>query len=210
MSRTSQIRTARILRSTVIAAALAVASTSAASAQSVGAPEAPSAHARWEFIVPGGQLIPTGDQRGAIQRGGLSAAQLSYVPRPSLAFTATFAWARSRDVAVVDRPKLDVFMYDIGAEVRAPRWIGSGAVTFSPFAGVGGGARSYNYRSLHVDATHNLAAYASAGGEIGMGRVHLRVEARDYIAGFASLDGQGGDHTRNDMALLVGLRFGTR
>ena len=209
MSRTARSPIVRIARSTLAAAALVAASASAASAQTV-APEAPQAHARWELIVPGGQLVPTGDHRDAIQRGGLTAAQLSYVPRPSLAFTATFAWARSRDVASVDRPKLDVFMYDIGAELRAPRWIGSGAVTFSPFAGIGGGARSYNYRSLHVDATHNLAAYASAGGEIGVGRVHLRVEARDYIARFEALDGTGAGHTRNDVALLVGLRFGTR
>jgi hypothetical protein len=215
MSRTIQSRFARIARSAFVAGALVAASTHAAAAQiaeaRVGeARQTSAAHARWELIVPGGMLIPTGDQRDAIQRGGLTAAQVSYVPRPSLAFTATFAWARSRDAAVVDRPKLDVFMYDIGAEVRAPRWIGSGAVTFSPFAGVGGGARSYNYRSLHVDATHNLAAYASAGGEVGMGRVHLRVEARDYVAGFASLDGQSAGHTRNDVALLIGLRVGTR
>jgi hypothetical protein len=210
MSRTIPSRFARIARSTLVAGALVAASTQAAAAQIGEAAQTPATPARWELIVPGGQLIPTGDHRDAIQRGGLTAAQLSYVPRPSLAFTATFAWARSRDVAGVDRPKLDVFMYDIGAEVRAPRWIGSGAFTFSPFAGVGGGARSYNYRSLHVDATHNLAAYASAGGEIGMGRVHLRVEARDYVAGFASLDGEGAGDTRNDVALLIGLRFGTR
>ena len=43
-----------------------------------------------------------------------------------------------------------------------------------------------------------------------MGRVHLRVEARDYVARFRALDGRGASHTRNDVALLVGLRFGTR
>lgn len=192
-----------IARATLAAAVLTIVSTSPVRAQTV-APEAPQTHARWELIIPGGQLIPTGDQRDAVQRGGLTAAQLSYVPRPSLAFTATFGWARSRDVASVDHPKLDVFLYDVGVEVRAP------SSTFTPFAGIGGGARSYDYRSLHADATHNLAAYASAGGEIGMGRVHLRVEARDYVARFRALDGRGASHTRNDVALLVGLRFGTR
>ena len=163
--------------------------------------------ARWELTIPGGQLLPTGAQRGAIQRGGLTAVQISYVPRPAFALMATFGWARSRDVAAVGQPKLDVFMYDVGVEARAADWIGS-RVTFSPFAGVGGGARSYNYRSLRVDATHNLAAYASVGGEIGMGRVHLRLEARDYVAGFKALDGQGRGNTRNDVALMFGLRLG--
>ena len=201
-------RTARF--APLFAAALVAVSSPAAHAQEIATEATGESHARWELIVPGGVLIPTGDQRDAIQRGGLTAAQLSYVPTPSLAFTATFGWARSRDVAAIDRPKLDVFMYDVGAEVRAPRWIGSGDVTFSPFAGIGGGARSYNYRSLHVDATHNLAGYLSAGGEIGMSRVHLRVEARNYVAGFEALDGQGRSDVRSDMAVLIGLRFGTR
>ncbi|MGE0158645.1 MAG: hypothetical protein AB7T31_04485 [Gemmatimonadales bacterium] len=214
MFRTARRSARRLTAVALSTAALVVVSSPAVQAQSpspaADAMESPVARGRWELIVPGGMLIPTGDQRDAVQRGGLTAAQLSYAPRPSLAFTATFAWARSRDVAAVDRPKLDVFMYDVGVEVRAPRWIGDGSLTLSPFAGIGGGARSYNYRSLHVDATHNLAGYASAGGEIGMGRAHLRIEARDYVAGFEALDGRGAGHVRNDMALLIGLRFGTR
>ena len=68
------------------------------------------------------------------------------------------------------------------------------------------GARSYNYRSLHVDARHDV----SAGGEIGLGRVGLRLEVRDYVSGFKPLDGGGTAATRNDVVVLAGLRFGTR
>jgi len=163
-------------------------------------------HDRWELTVPGGQLLPTGDQRDVVQRGGLTALQVSYVARPSLAIITTVGWARSRDVASANHPKLDVFMYDIGAELRAPRWL-DGRVSFSPFVGLGGGARSYNYRSITMDATHNLAAYASVGGELGMGPVALRLEARNYIAGFKPLDGQGSSETRNDVALMFGFRW---
>ena len=194
----------RVSRFAQIAFAAAALSTTASP---IAAQEMEESHARWELTVPGGQLLPTGAQRDAIQRGGLTAIQLAYVPRPAFAVTTTVGWARSRDVASVDHPKLDVFMYDIGAEVRAADWIGS-RVTFTPFAGLGGGARSYNYRSLHVDATHNLAAYGSVGGEVGMGRVHFRLEARDYVAGFKALDGQGAASTRNDVVLLFGLRIG--
>jgi hypothetical protein len=192
-------RTISLVASFATAAALFL--PSAARAQ-----DAPESNDRWEFTVPGGQLLPTGDQRDVVQRGGLTAVQLSYLARPSLAVTTTVGWARSRDVATADHPKLDVFMYDIGAELRAPRWI-DGRVTFSPFVGIGGGARSYNYRSLTMDATHNLAAYASVGGEIGMGPVALRLEARNYLAGFKPLDGQGASETRNDVALLFGFRW---
>jgi hypothetical protein len=121
-----------------------------------------------------------------------------------------FGWARSRDLATANTPKLDVFTYDIGAEARAPQMNASESVSFTPFAGIGAGARSYNYRKLDVDATHNLAAYASAGGELGMGRVHLRLEMRDYVAGFKPLNGLGTSATRNDVVALIGVRFATR
>src|SRR5918992_1411401 len=176
-----------------------------AAAQS--APSAPKAHTGWNFLVSSGTLVPTGVQRHAIKRSNLTTAQLSYVVHPSLAVMTTLGWARSRDVASVNDPKLDVFTYDLGAEVRAPRWLAGDVMSFSPFAGVGAGVRSYNYRSLEIDATHNLAAYASAGGEIGIGRVHLRIEARDYVTGFKPLDGVGAADTRNDVVLVAGLRF---
>ena len=131
-----------------------------------------------------------------------------YAVAPAVAITGTFGWARSRDVASIDEPKLDVFTYDVGAEARAPRL--GGALWFSPFAGIGAGARSYNYRNLHVDATHNPAAYASVGGEVGKGRLSLRIEARDYVTGFKPLDGRAGTDTRNDVVVMAGLRFDWR
>jgi hypothetical protein len=167
------------------------------------------AHVRrgWEVVVPTGVLIPTGTQRASIQRGGMNAAQLFYVPRPSLAFTTTLGWARSRDVSSIDEPKLDVFSIDVGAEKRGPRWFADHRVSLMTFAGVGGGVRSYNYRSLHVDATHNLSAYASVGGELGAWRIRVRLEARDYLSGFQPLNGDGPTETRNDVVLMAGLRL---
>lgn len=164
----------------------------------------------WEFLVSSGNIIPTGAQRDAIKRGNLTVAQFSYVVRPPLAITASLGWARSRDIATVGDPKLDVFTYDLGTEFRAPRWIAGDAVTFGPFAGIGAGARSYDYRSRHVDARHDISAYVSAGGELGLGRIGLRLEVRDYVSGFAPLDGGGTAGTRNDVVVIAGLRFGTR
>ena len=164
----------------------------------------------WEFLVSSGAVVPTGRERDAIKRGNLTAAQLSWVVRPALAVIATAGWARSRDIATAGDPKLDVFTYDLGAELRAKRWSARDAITFSPFAGVGAGGRSYNYRSLDLDATHNVSAYGSAGGELGIRRVRVRVEARDYVAGFKPLDGQGPARTGNDVVVMAGLRFVTR
>ena len=40
----------------------------------------------------------------------------------------------SRDLATAGSPKLDVFTYDVGAEVRANRWGADRTVTFTPLA----------------------------------------------------------------------------
>jgi hypothetical protein len=175
------------------------------------AAQAPAASTEaWEFRVPSGGLVPTGALRQALKDAHLSAAQLTYVVRPAFAITATVGWARSRDLAAANDPKLDVFTYDVGAEARAPKWFASRRVTFTPFTGAGAGARSYNHRKVAVDATHNLAGYAVVGGELGMGRVGLRLEARDYVTGFRPLIGGGGARTRNDIVALVGLRLRKR
>jgi hypothetical protein len=164
----------------------------------------------WEFRVPAGGLVPTGAQRDALKDAHLSAAQLSYVVRPAFAITATVGWARSRDLASANDPKLDVFTYDVGAEARAPQWFAGRAVTFRPFVGAGAGARSYNHRKLDVDATHNVTGYGAVGGELGMGRVGLRLEARDYVSSFRPLVGGGSASTRNDVVALLGLSLRKR
>jgi hypothetical protein len=161
----------------------------------------------WEFRVTSGAFVPTGNQRNFLKSAQVTAAQLSWVVRPSLAITGTFGWARSRDVASFDTPKLDVFTSDFGIEARPAEWFANHAVTFSPFAGLGAGARSYNYRKLDVDATNNLAGYGTMGGELGMGRVGLRLEVRDYATGFRPLVGAGKSDTRNDVVIMAGLRF---
>lgn len=164
----------------------------------------------WELLVPSGTVVPTGAQRAALKRANLTAIQLSRVVRPSLAVTATIGWARSRDVASAGSPKVDVFTYDLGAEARAPRLLAGRGVTLTPFAGVGAGARSYDYRSLDVDATHNAAAYGTVGGELGVRRLRLRLEARDYLTGFRPLRGGGTTDTRNDVVVMAGLRYTRR
>ncbi len=162
---------------------------------------------KWNVLFSSGAFIPAGDQRDVLKDAQASAVQLSWLVRPSIAITGSFGWARSRDRVRTNTPKLDVFTSDVGLEYRAPQLFAGHFVTFSPFAGLGAGARSYNYRTLDVDATHNLAGYGAIGGELGIGRVGLRVEARDYATGFKPLNGTGASTTRNDVAIMAGLTF---
>jgi hypothetical protein len=161
----------------------------------------------WELRFTTGAFVPTGDLRSTLKNAEVSGAQLSFTVHPAVALTGSFAWARSRDVATAAAPKLDVFTSDVGAEMRVAPWFAGRAVSFAPFIGLGGGARSYNYRKLDVDATNNLAAYGAVGGELGMGRVALRLELRDYASGFKPLVGAGKSVTRNDVVITGALRF---
>ena len=172
-------------------------------------PRISSAQQSWEFNISSGRMVATGSQRDAIENGNVSAAQIWFVPRSSLALTASVGWGRTRDITSTDAPRLNVFSYDVGAELRAPR-LSHNALSFMPFAGAGAGGRSYDYRKLESKATHNAAAYAGAGAEFGMGRVRLRVEARDYVTSFKPLSGAGKSDTRNDVVVLAGLRFNAR
>ncbi|MBK6307127.1 MAG: hypothetical protein IPF87_23545 [Gemmatimonadetes bacterium] len=61
--------------------------------------------------------------------------------------------------------------------------------------------------ALRLDATHNLAGYASLGSKLGMGRVRLRIRARDYVSGLKPLTGTGRTATRQDVTILAGLRL---
>jgi hypothetical protein len=191
------------LKSAVIAAAIGTTLAANLYAQAAEPTPSQAKHDRWELLVPSGALMPTGQQRDAIRSGNLSAVQLTYVVRPAVAITSMFGWARSRDVATSGSPKLDVFTYDVGAELRAP----GSKKGITTFAGAGVGGRSYNHRKLDADATHNLSAYASAGGEFGIRRLRVRIEARDYVSGFKSLAGGGESRTGNDVVVMAGLRW---
>ena len=193
--------------SLISALGLVLSSTGTAAAQT-SASETPAPQTQtWELRITGGAFVPAGNQRNFLSGAQMTAAQVSWVVRPSLAVTGTFAWARSRDVVSLGSPKLDVFTSDLGVEARPAQWFAGHAITFSPFAGLGAGARSYNYRTLDMDATHNVAGYASVGGELGLSRVGVRLEVRDYATGFKPLDGAGRSDTRNDVVMMVGLRF---
>lgn len=188
---------------TVLLAMLTASATAAAQ-------ETPSRSGAWELRIPGGALIGTGEQRHHLKDAQLTAVQVSRTLTPRLAVTGTFAWARSRDIAAGERPRLDVFTSDLGLEARSSSILETASTSLTTFAGLGAGARSYNYRSLDIDATSNLAGYVAAGAELGAGRFALRVEARDYATGFKPLVGGGRSSTRNDVVIMAALRFNRR
>jgi hypothetical protein len=153
-----------------------------------------------------GAYIPTGDQRDLLKDAVLVGAQASWRATRHLAVTGTFGWAPSEDRVLAGDETLDLYQYDVGAEARAPSWYNAGSWDFTPFIGLGVGGRTYNYRDLdNVDSKTNVAGYGALGGEVGFGRLGLRLEARDYISRFEPLTGDGDAKTRNDVTLAAGL-----
>ena len=69
------------------------------------------------------------------------------------------------------------------------------------------GASANGLELRGVDATRNVSAYVAGGGDIGIRRVHVRVEVRDYVGGFTPLAGGGHGNMRNDVVVMAGLRF---
>ena len=155
-----------------------------------------------------GAYIPTGNQRDLLKDAVLVGGQASYRILPQLAITGTVGWAPSKDRLLPGDETIDLWQYDLGAELRAPSWRSWGAMDFTPFVGLGGGGRTYNYRDLDVDSKTNVAGYGVLGGELGFGRVGVRLEARDYVSRFKPFDG-GDAKTRNDVTVATGftLRF---
>jgi hypothetical protein len=151
-----------------------------------------------------GAFIPTGQQRDFLKDAVIVGGQASYRIVPQLAITGTLGWSPSKDRITPGDQTLDVWQYDLGAELRAPSWVRSGSWDFTPFVGLGGGGRTYNYRDLDVDSKTNVAGFGTLGGELGYGRIGLRVEGRDYVSQFKPFTG-GDSKTRNDVTVAAGL-----
>jgi hypothetical protein len=154
-----------------------------------------------------GVYVPTGEQSNQLRAAQVAGMQLSLRAAPAFAVTGTFGWSPAEDQITRVDETLDLFQYDLGIEARAPELAASTSVEFSPFMGLGAGARTYNYRDLDVGARTNFAGYGTLGGDIIFGSVGLRVEGRDYISHFQALDHNGATDTRNDMMFTGAISF---
>jgi hypothetical protein len=163
----------------------------------------------FELLVPSGTVVPTGAQENDVKNAKLTAVQLSYGLRPDLVLTSTVGWARTTPLGLGPEAKLDLFTYDAGIEYRLPRRTADRRINFKPFTGVGVGARTQSYRHVDVATTHNLSTYASVGGELGLARVRVRLEVRDYLT-WVTAFGTSDTTRRNDVAVLAGLRLALR
>ena len=214
-SRRPALRTApRRTRTLVPTAALLLAA--ATGPASAAAQQVPGLGRGIEIRPFAGALVPTGDQRDLLEDAVLTGVQLGYRFGPRLSVVGTAAWSPSTDRSTwgpTNSPyrdqDVDLFQYDLGLEGRLPGAFGTPSVAVTPFASIGAGGRTYDYRHVEsVDAETHVVGFVGLGTEIGprSGWWAVRLEARDYVGAFKGLRGELTDReARNDVVLAAGL-----
>jgi hypothetical protein len=171
-------------------------------AQSVTPPQ------RFEVRPFVGAYLPTGDQHDVLDAGVLAGAQGAVRLTNYASLVGTVSYASSADKRLPTADGVDLWQYDLGVEGHLTRSFANG-YTLRPFAGVGAGGRSYDYRDRTADVQNRLAGYGALGLGVLRGRVGARVEARDYVSSFKGLRGELPDaKARNDVSLAAAFTVG--
>ena len=155
-----------------------------------------------------GVFVPTGDQRDLLEDAFLVGIQGSYDLTPSFALIGSFGWAPSKDLTLA-KEKVDLFQYDLGIEGRLPNLTPSAGISTRPYAALGAGGRTYDFRDLgDADAQTNFLGYGALGVDLAQatGPLGVRLEARDNVTAFKGLRGELAERkARNDLQFSAGL-----
>jgi len=157
-----------------------------------------------------GAYVPAGRHADLLRTGALVGVQGARDVNHYLSVVGTVAWLPNEDKTTSFDAAVDLYAYDLGAEVGSSKSLWNGAV-LRPFLGLGLGGRSFGYRNREPQPQHEPASYAALGGQlrvvrVGRRHVHLRVEARGYATGFKGLTGElARTQTRNDVTIATGL-----
>jgi hypothetical protein len=155
-----------------------------------------------------GAYLPTGDQRDLLSDAVTAGLQGGYAITDHLSLVATLGVAATGDKRIPYSEDLDLFSYDIGAELTQSFAIGQRGMTLAPFLGFGAGGRTYDYRDWSSRSETNVAGYGAVGGQLRMAALGLRIEARDYMSSFKGTLGEMSDReTRNDITVVTALSF---
>jgi hypothetical protein len=153
-----------------------------------------------------GASIPSGAQRDLFKDAPMFGAQAALELKPNLHLIGTFGWVPGHTKYPVADDAVDLFEYNVGAELGLVRPMGGGW-QFKPFLGLGAGARTYNYQAKDLTTETCTAGYGAAGTEFQVGRTALRAEARANVFCFQPPEPGAKKATRNDVGLNIGLAY---
>ncbi|MEO7216764.1 MAG: hypothetical protein ABI026_01085 [Gemmatimonadaceae bacterium] len=157
-----------------------------------------------------GAMVQTGQQRSLLENSVLAGADMSWQFQRNFAVTGSLAWAPSNDKALSGSDaRVDLYQYDLGIEGRMNNLLNNPAWSLRPYAALGAGGRTYNYRNVDdVSAQTDFVGHGSIGIDIvpTASRAGLRIEARDNVSAFRGLHGELADRSaRNDVQFTAGL-----
>lgn len=186
------------MRRTILATSVLVATATVLSAQ--------TPRARPEIRPFMGASIPTGSQRDFFNDAPIFGLQGAVELKPTLHLVGTFGWTPGQNTYVLTRDNVNVFEYDVGLELGMVRPLG-GKWELKPYAGIGGGARTYTYQAAGLADKTCAAGYGALGTEFQIGNTALRVEGRDNVFCFRSPIAGQNSRTRNDIRLTAGVAY---
>ena len=151
-----------------------------------------------------GALIPTGDQRDALNDAVFFGGQGGIEIARSLHVIGTLAYAPKKNT-----DGIGVMQYDAGVETFRPyrmteRW------EMRPFLGAGLGARTYVEGAQGGHTLSVFAGYFALGSEFQLDRIALRLEGRDYLTDkglTAEAVPRLASKTRNDVSIVYAMAF---
>lgn len=153
-----------------------------------------------------GAYVPTGDQRDLLNDALLLGVQGGVELSDRAHLIGTLAWSPSKNNEMSTQRNFNLYQYDLGLELFNHRHMGE-EWTFKPFAGVGAGARTFDFPDPAIKTKTYLTGYASLGTEFQFRRFALRIEGRDYVYRFKGMTGDEDASTCNDLALVTGAAF---
>jgi hypothetical protein len=165
-----------------------------------------------------GAYVPTGAHRDLLRDAVLVGAQLGWPLHANLAVTGSFGWAPAADKTPTfgiggsgREEDVDLFQYDVALEGRLPDLAPSARWSTRPYAALGVGGRTYNYRDVPgVGAETNFLGFGAVGLDVAPPTRNLgvRLEVRDNVSAFKGLRGERRERTaRNDVQFTAGLTF---
>ena len=151
-----------------------------------------------------GVYVPTGRMRDDFKAATLLGAQVALELSRHWHVLGNVSWAHGHNKLDFTSDRTNIWQYDAGVEANLVVPMGERRL-FRPFAGVGAGGRTYDYRG-DLATRSCTAGYGAIGSEFQTGPVALRLEARDYLSCFES-PVSGRKKTRNDLGFAFGLAY---
>ena len=155
-----------------------------------------------------GVYVPTGAMRRDFGTATTLGAQGALELSRHWHVLGSVGWTHGHNKLALGSDVTYLWQYDVGVEANLVRALGTHWL-LRPFAGVGGGGRTYDYRAAGVSSRTCTAGYGALGTELQRGAMAVRLEGRDYLTCFES-PATGRKHTRNDFGVTLGLAYHLR